>query len=127
MSDTGTKPMPPFSQMVAYRRRELGWTQAEAAQRAELSTTGWRHIEFGEKHPRKPTVRTLARVLGIDTNDALAAAGYEPDGDVQIPEQSGFISDLGHRLRPGDRMLVESLMERVIAGYQDEDDVPLAS
>lgn len=69
-----------FGSMVRRRRRALGLTQAELAERAGLSDRAIRELERGAKHvPRKQTVQLLA--------DALESSGTERETFQRVGRQ----------------------------------------
>ena len=58
-------------QLIESRRAELGWTQAEAAQRMGVTQAYWSALEADRK---SPTIRTLARIaaaLGCTVEDLV--------------------------------------------------------
>ncbi|MGH7743332.1 MAG: hypothetical protein ACREQ5_00720 [Candidatus Dormibacteria bacterium] len=68
------------------------WTQTKAAQESGFSLTtwqkletGWEHAGGGKRQPHNPTrdaVIAAAAAVGIDVNDALTAAGIDPNAAV---------------------------------------------
>lgn len=63
-----------FAHALLQRRHMLGLTQAQAAERCDLSERGYQKIEQGEVVPRLDTVGRIARELGVDLNAVLAEA-----------------------------------------------------
>lgn len=94
MHDSDEKPVRPIDKATAARRaswasRELpaglpgrvrehrearGWTQAELAQAAGLSTIGVRQLESGKRNPSLDTIARIADALEV-TVDQLRGAG----------------------------------------------------
>ena len=74
------------------RRRRLGLTQEELAERAGVSVRTICHVETGRiEHPRPATVRRLAEALaltGTDLEEFQRAATGIPDESSQPPERS---------------------------------------
>lgn len=56
-----------LSENIRKLRVSLNLTQAELAEKAEISFRGIQQIEYGQsKHPRSDTVRKIARALGVE-------------------------------------------------------------
>lgn len=66
-----------FGEIVRQARVQLGWDQAELAQRLgsvrQQAVSRW---EKGTSRPRRAMVAQLADLLGLDVNELLLAAGY---------------------------------------------------
>ena len=54
-------------------RNEAGWTQETLAKRARLSRAHLCRIETGENTPRLDTLARIAKALGTDTVNLIAA------------------------------------------------------
>lgn len=68
----------PFAQFVRSRRRALGWTQRALAAACDLSPQTIRHIETDGARANDVTLRHLARGLGIELRELIAAE--RPEG-----------------------------------------------
>lgn len=70
---------------VADRRRELGWLQAELAEKLKVETETISRFERGLALPSLERLDELAHVLGIPIADLLSSATGNPiDQAVQI-------------------------------------------
>lgn len=68
--------MDTISNIIKVGRKKFGWNQAELARRLNIgqqTVSGW---ERGTSRPRRPDVAKLARVLEIDADLLLKAAGH---------------------------------------------------
>lgn len=94
--------MKEFGERVRARRRELGLSRHEAARIANVSVSGWQHIERGRIRPRPHTARRIAETLQwpIEEFEALRDRPMPP---ATIPglteEQTQKLIDFGERIR----------------------------
>jgi transcriptional regulator with XRE-family HTH domain len=94
--------MQEFGERVRTRRRELGLSRHEAARIANVSVSGWQHIERGRIRPRPHTSRRIAETLQwpIEEFEALRDRPMPP---ATIPglseEQTQKLIDFGERIR----------------------------
>ncbi len=94
--------MAEFGEHVRARRRELGLSRHEAARIANVSVSGWQHIERGRIRPRPHTARRIAETLDwpIEEFEALRDRPMPP---ATIPglteEQTQKLVEFGERIR----------------------------
>jgi len=99
--DNSTK-MKEFGERVRARRRELGLSRHQAATIANVSVSGWQHIERGRIRPRPHTARRIAETLNwpIEEFEALRDRPMPP---ATIPglteEQTQKLVEFGERIR----------------------------
>jgi transcriptional regulator with XRE-family HTH domain len=69
-----------FAELLREHRRAGGWTQAQLAERANMTERGIRELERGLRLPRPSTVRVLAQALALGPDDAatLETAARQP-------------------------------------------------
>ena len=82
---------------VRRRRRQLGMTQQEAADHAQLSLRAWNQIERGHREGRDRTLVAIETALGLPERSLLALRGEPPKdpGLAQIRrELIGMINEL---------------------------------
>ena len=61
-----------FAEMLRRYRRDVGLTQEELAERADISVRGIAGLEIGERHtPRRETVQVLANALALAGEDRV--------------------------------------------------------
>lgn len=73
-----------LGQLIASMRKKHGWNQNELAQKIGLTAGYVSHFEQGRARPRRRIIPTLAKVLGIPTDELLRLANYEvSDGDFE--------------------------------------------
>lgn len=91
-----------FGERVRARRRELGLSRHEAARNANVSVSGWQHIERGRIRPRPHTARRIAETLQwpIEEFESLRDRPMPP---ATIPglseEQTQKLIEFGERIR----------------------------
>ncbi len=94
--------MSAFGEKVRARRRELGLSRHEAAKLANVSISGWQHIERGRIRPRPHTARRIAETLQwpIEEFETLRDRPMPP---ATIPglteEQTQKLVEFGERIR----------------------------
>jgi uncharacterized protein len=60
------------AQVLKEARLKAGFTQAELAEKSGVYVNTIAKIERGEQYPQFPTLKSLARALGISTDDVPA-------------------------------------------------------
>jgi transcriptional regulator with XRE-family HTH domain len=78
------------------RREGLGWSQAELAEKIDISANYVSVLERGLKLPTLDTLLTLARALGVSVSDVLG----EPQADPWIEEVVTVAATMPRSLRP---------------------------
>ena len=74
-----------LGQRIAGRRAELGWTQAELAERVAISRVALANLESGRSVPSERTVVLLAGVFGLEPHQLVAATSYPPQKSDRLP------------------------------------------
>jgi len=94
--------MKEFGERVRARRRELGLSRQAAAQKANISISGWQHIERGRIRPRPHTARRIAQTLDWPIEEFEALRDH-PMPPATIPglseEQTQRLIQFGERVR----------------------------
>jgi len=70
---------------IAKCRTELGWTQAELAERVGISRVAVSHIEAGISNPGERTVALLAGVFKIEPHELVALTDYPAANAERLP------------------------------------------
>ncbi len=91
-----------FGSMVLRRRKELGMTQSDLAQKVGVQPNYIVYLEKGERKPSDRTVLKMADALGIDRADLYLAANPElrdflkinDANEVQLTELPPGLRDL---------------------------------
>lgn len=68
-----------FGRIVRHRRAELGMSQAEVAERIELTRASISNLEAGRQRPQLHQVYVLARILETTVNDLLPPDSVDMD------------------------------------------------
>lgn len=89
---------------VSRRRKQLGWTQEQVAERVGVDAETVSRIERGAHLPSLPTLDRLAVALGCSAGDLLSREG--PGAPDEAATFGAWISGLG----PDDRAFVMSVV-----------------
>ncbi|OJH38250.1 hypothetical protein BON30_24225 [Cystobacter ferrugineus] len=73
-------------------RERLGLTQAQVARQAGIAANVYGRIERGGMMPAVPTLRKLARTLGISADVLLALSSADVAASVDAPAPEGNLS-----------------------------------
>ncbi|WP_395806518.1 helix-turn-helix domain-containing protein [Archangium minus] len=73
-------------------RERLGLTQAQVARQAGIAANVYGRIERGGMMPAVPTLRKLARTLGISADALLALSPADVAASVDAPAPEGNLS-----------------------------------
>jgi transcriptional regulator with XRE-family HTH domain len=100
--EDNSEKMREFGERVRARRRELGLSRHEAARVANVSVSGWQHIERGRIRPRPHTARRIAETLQWPIEEFESLRDH-PMPPATIPglseEQTKRLVDFGERIR----------------------------
>ena len=109
---------------IAKHRTELGWTQAELAERVGISRVALSHIESGITNPGERTVALLAGVFKVEPHELVAGTDYPPAKAERLPVVSARYTEVEHRLALLDAQLAvitdPGIRERVLAHSRAE-------
>src|SRR5262245_17249986 len=103
---------------IAKYRTELGWTQAELAERVGISRVALSHLESGISTPGERTVALLAGVFKVEPHDLVAGTDYPPAKAERLPVVAARYTEVEHRLALLDAQLAvcsDSERERIVA------------
>jgi transcriptional regulator with XRE-family HTH domain len=87
-----------LSDRIAKLRTELGWTQAELAERVAISRVALSHIESGISMPGERTVALLAGVFKIEPHDLVGGTDYPPAKAERLPLVAARYTEVEHQL-----------------------------
>lgn len=82
-----------FGTLLKEARVERGLTQLQLARPAEVNFSYIARLEMDERHPSRPVVLRLARVLNLsplETDRLLVSANHAPEGDITDLLESGI-------------------------------------
>ena len=83
---------------IAKYRTELGWTQAELAERVGISRVALSHIESGISIAGERTVALLAGVFKAEPHELVADTDYPPAKADRLPLVVARFTDVEHQL-----------------------------
>ena len=83
---------------IAKHRAELGWTQAELAERVGISRVALSHIEAGISNPGERTVALLAGVFKVEPHELVAGTDYPPAKAERLPVVAARYTEVEHQL-----------------------------
>jgi transcriptional regulator with XRE-family HTH domain len=93
---------------IAKYRGDLGWTQAELADRVGISRVAMSHIEAGISNPGERTVALLAGVFQLEPHELVAGTDYPPAKAERLPVVAARYTEVEHQLA-----LLDARLERV--------------
>jgi transcriptional regulator with XRE-family HTH domain len=88
----------PLGHRIAKYRTELGWTQAELAERVGISRVALSHIESGISNPGERTVALLAGVYKVEPHELVAGTDYPPAKAERLPVVTARYTEVEHQL-----------------------------
>lgn len=91
---------------LGLKRRQLGWTQANVAEKLELDTETISRFERGVSLPSLLTLQRLAITLNTTTSELLAESSSQPTAQAEI------ISTWLSKLTEKDRLFVMQLIRQ---------------
>jgi transcriptional regulator with XRE-family HTH domain len=83
---------------IAKYRADLGWTQAELADRVGISRVAMSHIEAGISNPGERTVALLAGVFKLEPHELVAHTDYPPAKAERLPVVAARYTEVEHQL-----------------------------
>ena len=83
---------------IAKHRADLGWTQAELADRAGISRVAMSHIEAGISNPGERTVALLAGVFKLEPHELVAHTDFPPAKAERLPVVAARYTEVEHQL-----------------------------
>jgi transcriptional regulator with XRE-family HTH domain len=84
--------------VIAKCRGELGWTQAELAERVGISRVALSHIEAGISTPGERTVALLAGVFKVEPHELVARTDYPTAKAERLPVVAARYTEVEHQL-----------------------------
>jgi transcriptional regulator with XRE-family HTH domain len=101
-----------LGERIAKHRSELGWTQAELAERVGISRVALSHIEAGISRPGERTVALLAGVFKVEPHELVAGSDYPPAKAERLPVVAARYTEVEHQLALLDARLAVTSDER---------------
>jgi transcriptional regulator with XRE-family HTH domain len=83
---------------IAKHRTELGWTQAELAERVGISRVALSHIESAISNPGERTVALLSGVFKVEPHELVAGTDYPPAKAERLPVVAARYTEVEHQL-----------------------------
>ena len=83
---------------VAKHRTDLGWTQAELAERVGISRVALSHIEACISIPGERTVALLAGVFKVEPHELVSGTDYPAAKAERLPVVVARYTEVDHRL-----------------------------
>lgn len=99
-------------QRIMERRKKLGLTQEELAERSDLTTQFVSYAESGKRASRPENLMKIAAVLGVSTDYLLT-------GDI-IDKDKLLLSDKLDKLTAAEVRIVENIIDECILLYHQE-------
>jgi transcriptional regulator with XRE-family HTH domain len=105
---------------VAKQRAELGWTQAELAERVGISRVALSHIESGVSVPSERTVTLLAGLFRREPFELVAGTDYPIAKAERLPLVAARYTEVDHQLALLDAQLAVATDPGVVRALRDE-------
>jgi len=83
---------------IAKHRTELGWTQAELAERVGISRVALSHLEAGISTAGERTVALLAGVFKVEPHELVDGTDYPAAKAERLPVVAARYTEAEHRL-----------------------------
>jgi transcriptional regulator with XRE-family HTH domain len=83
---------------IAKHRSDLGWTQAELAERVGISRVALSHIEAAISNPGERTVALLAGVFKVEPHELVAGTDYPLAKAERLPVVAARYTEVEHQL-----------------------------
>jgi transcriptional regulator with XRE-family HTH domain len=131
----------PLGPVVKRARLDAGWSLREAGTKAKISATTWSSVETGTRsdgkggvEPSKPqssVIVAVANAIGMDVNEALKLAKYDPDlhnpnfkpgGKGRPPKSQRAVADLIAQLSPRQYAAIVETVQSML--WPDEEKQP---
>jgi transcriptional regulator with XRE-family HTH domain len=87
-----------LGERIAKHRTELGWTQAELAERVGISRVALSHIESAISSPGERTVALLAGVFKVEPHELVTGTDYPPAKAERLPVVAARYTEVEHQL-----------------------------
>ena len=100
-----------LGQRIAKQRADLGWTQAELAERVGISRVALSHTEAGISSPGERTVALLAGVFKLEPHELVRGTDYPVAKAERLPVVVVRYTEVEHRLA-----LLDARLESVAVG-----------
>jgi transcriptional regulator with XRE-family HTH domain len=83
---------------IAKHRTQLGWTQAELAERVGISRVALSHIEAAISNPGERTVALLAGVFKVEPHELVTGTDYPPAKAERLPVVAARYTEVEYQL-----------------------------
>lgn len=103
---------------MAKLRAELGWTQAQLAERIGVSRVALSHIEANVSVPSERTVTLLAGVFRCEPHELAAGTNYPSAKAERLPVVTARHTEVEHQLAVLDEVL--AVIERASGPERDQ-------
>ena len=99
-------------QRIMERRKKMGLTQEQLAEKCDLTTQAVSYFESGKRNMRQDSLMKLALGLGVSTDYLLT-------GDI-ISKDKLLLSEKLDKLTPKEIRIIENIVDECIALYHKE-------
>lgn len=116
---TGGVPLESLGRRIAQLRGDLGWTQADLAERIGISRAALSHLEAGMSTPGERTLALLAGVFKMEPHDLIAGTGYPVAKAERLPVVVARYTEVELQLRLLERDVERGLTPALRAEWVD--------
>ncbi|HVM08612.1 MAG TPA: helix-turn-helix transcriptional regulator [Acidimicrobiales bacterium] len=104
---------------IAQLRGDLGWTQADLAERVGISRAALSHVEAGMSTPGERTLALLAGIFKMEPHELIAGTAYPVAKAERLPVVVARYTEVELQLRMLDADVERGLDESLRAGWTD--------
>ena len=101
---------------IAQLRGDLGWTQADLAERVGISRAALSHVEAGMSTPGERTLALLAGIFKMEPHELIAGTAYPVAKAERLPVVVARYTEVELQLRMLDADVERGLDESLRAG-----------
>lgn len=83
---------------IAQLRGDLGWTQADLAERVGISRAALSHLEAGMSTPGERTLALLAGIFKMEPHELIAGTAYPQAKAERLPTVVARYTEVEHQL-----------------------------
>jgi transcriptional regulator with XRE-family HTH domain len=114
-----------LGRQIAKHRVDLGWTQADLAERVGISRVALSHIEAGISSPGERTVALLAGVFKLEPHELVAGTDYPAAKAERLPVVAARYTEVEFQLAlldagSVDRAVARATLVRLLAHAHDQ-------
>ena len=109
----------PLGRRIAQLRGDLGWTQADLAERVGISRAALSHLEAGMSTPGERTLALLAGIFKMEPHELIAGTAYPVAKAERLPAVVARYTEVEMQLLLLERDVERGLTPAIRAEWQE--------